>query len=83
MIYITQLIYINAGQENENISAFYRDAPDGGNAKLLKSIPVRLYCDPDINWYIENRRTPIEHTNLADLTACIVQLKLLGNMMLN
>lgn len=61
------------------ISSFYRDAPDGGNAKFLKSIPVRLYCDPDINWYIENRRTPIEHTNLADLTACIVQLKLLGN----
>lgn len=63
----------------EKISSFYRDAQDGGNAKYLKSIPVRLYCDPDINWYIENRRTPIEHTNLADLTACIVQLNLLGN----
>lgn len=63
----------------EKISSFYRDAEDGGNAKFLKSIPVRLYCDPDINWYIENRRTPIEHTNLADLTACIIQLKLLGN----
>lgn len=63
----------------EKISSFYRDAQGGGNAKFLKSIPVRLYCDPDINWYIENRRTPIEHTNLADLTACIIQLKLLGN----
>ncbi len=63
----------------ERISSYYRDAQDGGNAKFLTSIPVRLYCDPDINWYIENRRTPIEHTNLADLTACIVQLKLLGN----
>ncbi len=63
----------------ERISSYYRDAQDGGNAKFLTSIPVRLYCDPDINWYIDNRRTPIEHTNLADLTACIVQLKLLGN----
>lgn len=63
----------------ENISSFYRDAQDGGNAKYLKSIPVRLYCDPDVNWYIDNRRTPIEYTNLADLTACIVQLKMLGN----
>ena len=63
----------------EKISSFYRDAKDGGNAKFLKSIPVRLYCDPDVNWYIENRRQPIEYTNLADLTACIVQLRLLGN----
>ena len=63
----------------EKISSFYRDAQEGGNAKYLKSVPVRLYCDPDVNWYIENRRTPIEHTNLADLTACIVQLKMLGN----
>ena len=57
----------------EKISSFYRDAQDGGNAKFLKSIPVRLYSDPDVNWYIENRRTPIERTNLADMTACIVQ----------
>jgi pimeloyl-ACP methyl ester carboxylesterase len=63
----------------EKMSSFYRDAADGGNARFLKSVPVRLYCDPDVNWYIENRRTPIEFTNLADLTACIVQLKLLGN----
>jgi pimeloyl-ACP methyl ester carboxylesterase len=63
----------------EKISSFYRDEQDGGNAKFLKSIPVRLYCDPDVNWYIENRRTPIERTNLADMTACIVQLRLLGN----
>ena len=63
----------------EKISSYYRDAPDGGNAKYLKSIPIRLYCDPDVNWYIENRRTPIEYTNMADLSALIVQLKLLGN----
>lgn len=61
------------------ISSYYRDAPDGGNAKYLRSIPVRFYCDPDVSWYLENRRAPIEHTNLADLTACIVQLRLLGN----
>jgi hypothetical protein len=63
----------------EKMSSFYRDAPDGGNARFLKSVPVRLYCDPDVNWFIENRMTPIEYTNLADLTACIVQLRLLGN----
>src|SRR6187402_1270561 len=61
------------------ISSYYRDAAEGGKVKFLATIPVRLYCDPDVNLYIENRRTPIEQTNLSDLSACIVQLKLLGN----
>jgi hypothetical protein len=63
----------------EKISSFYRDSKDGGNIMYLRATPVRLYCDPDVNWYIENRRTPIEHINATDLSACIVQLKLLGN----
>ncbi|MBC8109627.1 MAG: hypothetical protein H7Y04_01055, partial [Verrucomicrobia bacterium] len=60
-------------------SVFYRDAKDGGNARYLKSIPIRLYCDPDIEWFMNQRKTPIEFTNTADLSACIVQLNLLGN----
>lgn len=63
----------------EMASSFYRDAKDGGNAKYLTDIPVRLYSDPDINWFITQRNTPVEWTNLADISACIVQLKLLGN----
>jgi hypothetical protein len=60
-------------------SSFSRELKDGGNAKYLKSVPVRLYADPDVNWHINERNNPIEWTNLADVTACIVQLKLLGN----
>jgi hypothetical protein len=60
-------------------SSFSRELKDGGNAKYLKSVPVRLYADPDINWHINERNNPVEWTNLADVTACIVQLKLLGN----
>ncbi len=60
-------------------SAFYRDAKDGGNLKYLKNTPVRMYCDPDINWHIKQRSNPLEWTNLADEAACIVQLNLLGN----
>ena len=63
----------------EMASSFYRDAKDGGNAKYLTDIPVRLYSDPDINWFITQRNTPVEWTNLADISACIVQLRLLGN----
>lgn len=63
----------------EMASSFYRDAKDGGNIKFLKSLPVRLYADPDISWHINERNSPVEWTNLADVTASIVQLKLLGN----
>ena len=65
--------------EYENISSFSRGAGDGGKLKYLKDVPIRLYCDPDIQWYIENRRMPYEFLNAADLSACIVQLRLLGN----
>lgn len=63
----------------EMASSFYRDAKDGGNIKYLTAIPVRLYADPDVSWHINERNGPIEWTNLADVTACIVQLRLLGN----
>lgn len=63
----------------EMASSFYRDAKDGGNTRYLKSVPVRLYADPDVSWHINERNGPVEWTNLADITACIVQLRLLGN----
>jgi hypothetical protein len=63
----------------EEASSFYPEAKDGGNAKYLKSVPIRLYCDPDINWIIENRRGSYETMNATDLAGCISQLKLLGN----
>lgn len=63
----------------QKYSAFYRDAEDGGNAKYLKSVPVRLYCDPDVNWAIEHLGVGYEHLNASDLSACIAQLRLLGN----
>lgn len=63
----------------EEVSSFYPDAKDGGNAKYLQHVPVRLYCDPDISWIIENRRGSFETMNGADLSGCISRLKLLGN----
>lgn len=63
----------------EEVSSFYPEAKDGGNAKYLKTVPIRLYCDPDINWIIENRRGSYETMNATDLSGCISQLMLLGN----
>jgi hypothetical protein len=63
----------------EKYSAYYRDAKEGGNTSYLKTVPVRLYCDPDVNWAIENLRVGYEHLNASDQSACIAQLRLLGN----
>jgi hypothetical protein len=63
----------------QRISSFYRDAIDGGAVRHLRDTPVRLYCDPDVQWYVNERRIPIELTNISDLSACIVQLRLMGN----
>lgn len=66
-------------EKYEQASSFYPEAKDGGNAKYLRTVPVRLYCDPDINWIIENKRGSYETMNATDLSGCISQLKLLGN----
>jgi hypothetical protein len=63
----------------EALSSYFHEAKDGGNAKYLKTIPVRLYCDPDINWMIENRRGSYATMNATDVSGCISRLKLLGN----
>ncbi|MBK7939120.1 MAG: alpha/beta fold hydrolase [Lewinellaceae bacterium] len=63
----------------EAASSYYRDARDGGNARYLKNVPLRLYSDPDVLWYILERNMPMEWTNTADLSACIVLLRRLGN----
>jgi hypothetical protein len=78
-----KILYGGSPEKNpekyEAASSFYADAADGGNAKYLKNVPVRLYCDPDISWIIEQRRGSAEFMNMADLSGCISQLKLLGN----
>jgi hypothetical protein len=60
-------------------SPYFHEDEYGGNAKYLTKIPVRFYCDPDINWGIDNRRANSESMNLFDLTGIVVQLKLQGN----
>ncbi|NII29220.1 hypothetical protein HB364_29340 [Pseudoflavitalea sp. X16] len=63
----------------EAASSFYRDAANGGNARFLKDIPVHLYCDPDVIWFVNERNIGVEWTNLADTSACIATLRKLGN----
>jgi len=52
---------------------------DGGNAKYLKNIPVRIYSDPDIDWQMKYKHRDYYDMNAPDQTAMIVQLQLMGN----
>jgi hypothetical protein len=47
-------------------SCYSASATDGGNAKFLKNIPVRLYCEPDLDFV---RNTYCADLQLADINA--------------
>ena len=60
-------------------SPFSHGAPDGGNAVHLRDLPIRAYHEPDVDWWIENRRKSYYDMNSIDLAALINQLRVLGN----
>lgn len=63
----------------KKVSVYSHGAPEGGNAKLLKSVPVRFYIDPDINWYITFRGKDYCDINSADAAGIVNELRHLGN----
>lgn len=50
-------------------SMFTRCRDDGGNAKYLIDVPVRLYCDPDVVWQLKNKSRDYYDMNAANLSA--------------
>lgn len=62
-------------------SPFMASEPDGGNAKWLKKVPVRLYSEPDIDFVKERHCTEMEpeDLNARDLEKLSKQLKYSGN----
>jgi hypothetical protein len=52
---------------------------DGGNAKYLADIPIRIYNDVDVNWWLENRNTDLYGMNALNQSAMISFLNRLGN----
>ncbi|MGZ3940416.1 MAG: hypothetical protein ACXVBK_16715, partial [Flavisolibacter sp.] len=55
----------NPGQY-QKYSAFSTDLEDGGNARLLRSIPIRLYSEPDLDFV---RKTYCEQLQYEDINA--------------
>jgi esterase/lipase len=47
--------------------------------KFLLKTPIRIYSEPDINWWIKERGYDIYNMNIIDAAAMINELNLLGN----
>jgi hypothetical protein len=60
-------------------SPFLASEKDGGNARLLKNVPIRLYTEPDVVWMIENIGRDYYTMNAVDQAALVLQLRALGN----
>jgi hypothetical protein len=61
------------------ISPFSAFARGGGQARLLAHLPVRLYTEPDVQWWMTNRKVDYYNMNALDAAGFILQLQLLGN----
>jgi hypothetical protein len=60
-------------------SPFLASEKGGGNARLLKNVPIRLYVEPDVVWTIENTGRDYYTLNALDQAALMLQLRALGN----
>jgi len=83
--YLTEMNKIFGGSPNQHpekyvqYSMYSRSKQDGGNAKFLKAVPVRIYSDPDIDWQMKNKHRDYYDLNAPDQTAMINELHLMGN----
>ena len=71
-------IYDNP-EKYKQLSPFNKNEETAGNEKYLQGIPVRLYYDTDIEWYLKNRRNSFYDTKIPDGSELIKRLLLSGN----
>lgn len=62
-----------------DISPYAQSDNEHRSLKTLLTIPLRIYNEPDINWYIDNRSIDFYCINSLDSAAMINWLKSLGN----
>lgn len=60
-------------------SPFVYEHENKNKTSLFKSIPIRMYHEPDINWWIENRAKDYNTINSIDLAGFYNSLRLIGN----
>jgi len=60
-------------------SIYSYGAKEGGNAKYLKNIPLRMYTDFDVEWLMKERHRDLYDWNGTDIIAMVNMLKIMGN----
>jgi hypothetical protein len=63
----------------EKYAYYSMNQPEGGNAQYLRTIPIRIYSDPDIDWHLKNRNVDLYDMNALNQTAIINYLQQMGN----
>ena len=82
---IQALHYILGGSPNEvpeaylQASAVTAFAEQGGNLKYLRDIPIRLYTEPDVLFFLEEYLTDLYSLNSLDVVFAINELRSMGN----
>ncbi len=61
------------------MSPYAQSDPHHTGLKSLQKLPIRIYNEPDINWYIENRNIDYYCINALDSSAMINWLRHFGN----
>ena len=61
------------------ISPFSKSDTSHTALKSILKLPIRIYNEPDINWYMENRYADYSDLNVFDSAAMINWLRILGN----
>lgn len=61
------------------ISPFSKTDSSNSILKPIINLPIRIYNEPDINWYIDNRFADYNDINAFDSAAMINRLKILGS----
>ena len=74
-----------SGNPSETLSNYHKISPYSFSdttqnaVKRLMNTPLRIYSEPDINWWIEERGADFSSMNVLDCSAMINELNRLGN----
>lgn len=73
------------GNPTTNLADYYELSPYSYTdttqtaIKKLIDMPIRIYSEPDVNWWINERGSDLTHMNVTECSAMINELNRLGN----
>ncbi len=81
---VKRIIYHFNGSPSDNYSSYINNSPyifknKSSKIKLLKTAPVLLITEPDIEWQLTNRNRDFYDINALDCVSFIKELRLLNN----